>query len=358
MKVEFSKKTTKNIEKRLKWAKKNGNVKQTIKILALLMLAREIPENNIADICGITLRTLYNWRNDFLVKGMCSLVPPKRKGCPSRLSKEQKEELKQIILDGPEKSGFCRGTWISAMILTLIEKKYKVNYNCRYVCDLLKNMGLSYQKGKYISDKYDSQERVLWKNEKWPNLLEEAKRKKAVILFEDEVGFALWGSLGYSWGLTGKQPLVKTTGIRKNLKAYGVIDYFTGRFIFQTEEHKLNSETYISFLKKVLKRFTGEIILIHDGAPYHKSKATKEFIKLHNRIETVRLPSYSPEFNIIEYLWKKAKAKTHNTYFSNFQSLKKHVRKILRSLQKNVSELLNLCTSYDDMLFSTLLKAS
>ncbi len=76
------------------------------------------------------------------------------------------------------------------------------------------------------------------------------------------------------------------------------------------------------------------------------------------RLEMVRLPSYSPEFNIIEYLWKKAKAKTHNMYFPDFQSLKKQVRRVLRSLQKNVSEVLTLCTSYEDMLASTVTKAS
>ena len=350
MKIEFTRKTTKNLKKRLQLAKKWNNAGMIMKIAALLMLAMEIPEEGIADIWGITVRTLYNWRNDFVAKGMKSLIVGRRKGCPPRLSEKQKEQLKQIVLDGPEKSGFARGTWTSGMIQGIIEKKFKISYNPRYVCDLLGQIGLSYQKGKYISDKYDSKERILWKNERWPNLLEKAKREGAVILFEDEVGFALWGSLGYTWGLVGKQPLVKTTGRRKNLKAFGVIDYFTGRFVFQTEENKLNSTSYISFLQKVLKRFSSKIILVHDGAPYHKSKEVREYMNAQPRLEAVRLPSYSPEFNIIEHLWKKAKAKTHNKYFPDFQSLKKHVRNVLRSLQKNVSEVLILCTSYEDMI--------
>ena len=329
-----------------------------MKIAALLMLAMEIPEEEIADIWGISLRTLYNWRNNFLAKGMRSFAARRKKGHPARLSEAQKQELKQLVLDGPEQAGFSRGTWTSAMIQEIIEKKYKVSYNRRYVCDLLKQIGVSYQKGKYISDQYDSKERILWKNETWPNLLERAKRENAVILFEDEVGFALWGSLGYTWGLVGKQPLVKTTGKRKNIKAFGVIDYFSGRFVFQTEENKLNSKSYVSFLKKVLNRFAGKIILVHDGAPYHKSKETKQFMETQSRLEEVRLPSYSPEFNIIEHLWKKAKARTHNKYFPDFQSLKAHVQRVLRSLQKNISEVLVLCSSYEDMLGAALPKAA
>ena len=359
MKIEFTRKSVKNLKKRLKWAQKWNNTGLIMKIAALLMLSMGIKEDDVADLWGITVRTLYNWRNDFLVRGIKSLsAGRKRKGCPPRLSERQKAELKQIVLDGPEKSGYSRGTWTATMICDLIEKKYKVNYNHRYVCDLLKQIGLSYQKGKYISDQYDSKERILWKNERWPNLLERAKREKAVILFEDEVGFALWGSLGYTWGEVGKQPLVKTTGRRKNLKVYGAIDYFTGRFVFQSEENKLNSKSYISFLKKVLKRFSGKIILVHDGASYHKSKETREFMDAQERLEPIRLPSYSPEFNIIEHLWKKAKARTHNKYFPDFQSLKKHVCRVLRSLQKNLSEVLVLCTSYEDMLVSAFPKAS
>ena len=152
--------------------------------------------------------------------------------------------------------------------------------------------------------------------------------------------------------------MVKTTGRRKNFKAFGVIDYFTGRFVFQTEENKLNTTSYISFLQKVLKRFSSKIILVHDGAPYHKSRGVKEHMDAQPRLEAVRLPSYSPEFNIIEHLWKKAKAKTNNKYFPDFQSLKKHVRNVLRSLQKNVSEVLTLCTSYEDMIEAAFPKAA
>jgi transposase len=51
-----------------------------------------------------------------------------------------------------------------------------------------------------------------------------------VILFGDEVSFAMWGSLGRTWGIRGQQPEVKTTGIRKGLKMFGAIGFFEGEF--------------------------------------------------------------------------------------------------------------------------------
>jgi len=57
-----------------------------------------------------------------------------------------------------------------------------------------------------------------------------------------------------------------------------------------------------------VKKTRKHIILIQDGAPYHKSKAMKDFFeKYSNRITVYRLPSYSPDYNPIEMLWKKIK---------------------------------------------------
>ncbi len=352
MKVEFTRRTQKRLQKKLKIVLNFGNINLIKKVSVLYLLAIGTPMEVITELWCVTEKTIYNWRNEFLYKSMECFANVKRgKGQPARLTREQKEELKKIIIEGPQTVGFHRSTWAAMMIHELILKKYKVSYNRHYICDLLKQIGLTYQKAKWIPALADPSSRELWKNETWPNLLLRARQENAVLLFEDEVSFAMWGSLGYTWAPRGQQPLVKTSGKRKCLKSYGVIDYFSGRFTFQIHEGRLNSSSYISFLKKVLKFFTGKIIIVHDGAPYHTSEDTKNFIQSQSpRLEIVGLPSYSPDWNVIEYLWKSVKATTHNTYFATFDSLKKCVHNALHSFQKKADELLKLCTSYDDML--------
>jgi len=359
MKVEFTRKTTQALEKRLQWAQKIGNIAQITKIGAILMLAHKVEIQTILALWCISERTLYNWRNDFLHKGFACFRIVRRTGRKSRLTNRQKAELKEIVAGKPEDAGFDQGCWTSLLVKEVIEKKFKVTYHRNYVCALLGELGFSWQKGKFVSDKADPVKRDQWKNETWPQLLQRAKRENAVLLFEDEVGFALWGSLGYTWALKGKQPEVKTTGKRKKLKAFGAIDYFTGKFVFQTEEGKLNGRTYISFLKKLLKRFPNrKIILIHDGAPYHRSKKVKSFFESNEDFEEVGLPAYSPDFNIIEYLWKNVKGRLHNKYFSTFAALKKDVHRALKHFQRNASAILNLCGSYPEMLLGKVPKAA
>ena len=68
---------------------------------------------------------------------------------------------------------------------------------------------------------------------------------------------------------------------------------------------RLNSESYEAFLTEVLSKTRKHIIIIQDGASYHKSKAMKKiFAKKANRITVFDLPSYSPDYNPIENVEK------------------------------------------------------
>ena len=50
----------------------------------------------------------------------------------------------------------------------------------------------------------------------------------------------------------------------------------------------------------------------------------------HERVTAYPLPSYSPDYNPIEYLWKKTKKRaTHNQYFKEFAALTGSVDKAL-----------------------------
>lgn len=74
----------------------------------------------------------------------------------------------------------------------------------------------------------------------WPQILKDAKKNKAVILFGDEVSFAMWGSLARTWAPIGKQPVVKTFVLRKGLKMYGAIEFNGGGFQYMESARVFN----------------------------------------------------------------------------------------------------------------------
>ncbi len=402
--LSFSQVILKRLEKEKDKAYRDGNIHRYRVIQALLWIGNEechFSLAEMADYLNVTVRTLYNWLKGFITGGFDWLLRPwfKGRGASSKLNNRQKKELYKMIEAGPEKNGFDSGIWNAAMIMELILAKFGVKYNPRYLSKLLKKMGLSYQKAKFISDKVDEEEyrkaREKWIDETWPQILEKAKRNNSIILFGDEVSFAMWGSLARTWAPRGKQPVVKTKGCRKGLKMFGAIEFKSGRLHFmeslaysltpkslkqlkeedvpeelltqlkklknekyKTKEEYLqaltellgeqetnnnrsvllkhaetagrfNGETYVEFLKQILQTSSSPIILVEDGAPYHGSQVVKEFVESHSeQISIERLPTFSPDYNPIERLWKKTKKEaTHCKYFETFEKLRESVVK-------------------------------
>jgi hypothetical protein len=58
------------------------------------------------------------------------------------------------------------------------------------MCELLCNLGFSFQKAKFVSDHLDEEARRKWREEMWPEILRLAEEENAMILLGDEVSFA------------------------------------------------------------------------------------------------------------------------------------------------------------------------
>jgi transposase len=273
------------------------------------------------------------------------------------LTKSQKKELGEMIDKGPEEAGYDYGCWTTALIQDLILTRFGVKYSVHYVAELLKNMGFSYQKARFVSEHIDdvAAEQEEWMEKTWPEILELAKEKGAMILFGDEASFAQWGSLSYTWSRKGQQPLVKTSGKRKAYKVFGLIDYFSGAFFSKSHTGRFNSLSYETFLREVLEQTEGHLIIIQDGARYHTSKAMRQFFAQHtDRLSVYQLPRYSPQFNPIEYLWRNVKKEaTHLRYFPTFDDLKEKVDEKLHYFAQTPKRITNLMGKYCKNLGTT-----
>ena len=341
--------TRKNCILLLQKAQSNGDLRGAKRIMAILAVVDGTLYSTIAATLKVSEESIRLWVNGFLLYGVKSFIYKKLTGRPSRLTKKQRKQLDQLISQGPQKSGFPGACWRSPMIQWLIYEKFGVEYSVFYIPQLLKNMGFSYQKAKFVADHKEPEKRKQWLEQKWPEILKLAEKKNAYILFGDEASFPQWGSLSYTWAKRGQQPVVKTSGKRRGYKVFGLIDYFSGRFFCKGHEKgRLNSVSYESFLSEVLSKTRKHIILVQDGARYHTSKAMKHFFaKNAHRITVYDLPPYSPDYNPIEKLWKKIKEKEiHLHYFPTFDSLKSKVQEALLHFKDLKNEVLSLFGFY------------
>ena len=350
LQIVISNETKRRLDAELQKAEQLNNIR-LYKIVRSLQLLVE--QRSVEEICGllhVKSGSIYNWVARFIVDRFSWLVGYhfRGRGRKPKLSRKQKRKLYEIVAQGPEAYGFDCGVWNSAMIVEVVQREFNVTYNPRYICTILKGLGLSYQKAKFVSDRLDDPKHIearrLWKNVTWPKILEDAKKRGGVILFGDEVSFAQWGSLARTWVPRGTQPQIKTCGKRKGMKIFGVIEFGEGNFIYQECEGKFNGESYEVFLRYILSQYSCPVFLIEDGASYHKSKTVKlytEEMRILERLFVYSLPAYSPDYNPIEKLWKQTKKDaTHLKYFPTFDDLRRAVLKAFEKYLNDASRIL------------------
>lgn len=351
IRIGISSKTQAKLKEKQAIAEKSGDLRLYKKITAILSISEGFSLSEAASLFEVSVETVRVWIRDFLQLGLSSLFIIKPNGRPPKLTKKQKGELEQVIIDGPEAAGYPGQCWRSPMIQDLIHSKFKVLYSVGYIAELLKNMGFSFQKAQFESGHLNEWRRKEWLWKTWPDLLQKARETGGYILFGDEASFPQWGTLNFTWAKKGVTPVVKTSGSRRGYKIFGLIEYFTGKFYCQAQEERLDSKSYIHFLESVLDKTKRHLFIIHDGSGYHTSEEVQRFFDDNNdRITGAQLPPYSPDYNPIEKLWKKIKEKgTHLHYFPTFESLKDKVDLMLSMFEVECKEVLSLFGFYREL---------
>jgi transposase len=218
MRITFGNATVKRLEYERELAERLNHLRFFKITECLLRIHHGQSFRAIADWLHLSLRTVYNWLSLFIRRRFAWLCGHhfQGRGRKARLRAEHRQRLYELIVQGPLAYGFTCGVWTSSMIAVLIEREFGVTYHPRSVCRLLHQIGITYQKAAFVSDKVDDEEherkRQKWEQETWPAILKRACQLQAVILFGAEVSFAQWGSLFRTWASCGKQPKVPTCG--------------------------------------------------------------------------------------------------------------------------------------------------
>jgi transposase len=230
IRIQLSHATVKELQSRLQHAYRRDDVRLVRRTTVLLdLLVHHVPVEVLCAQWGLSPACISGWRQDFLPRGMDSLVDRPGGGRRPKLTAKQKKRLVELIEAGPLGVGCEAAWWTSVLLRVLIWRAFGVLYNRHDVCTLLHNLGLSLQKARCVSDHLDTARRQAWLQDKWPAIRRAAKRRRGLSRFEDEARFAQWGSLSYTWARRGPQPAVPTSGTRQGDKVLGAIAYCSGR---------------------------------------------------------------------------------------------------------------------------------
>jgi len=130
------------------------------------------------------------------------------------------------------------------------------------------------------------------------------KTKTVRLMFEDEAGFGRINKPKRCWCPKGQRPSVPCHHIREYRYAFGAVEPLSGESFFLTMPN-CDTECTNIFLEKLSEQYPDDIILlVCDGAAWHKSKA----LRCPENILLLSIPPYTPEMNPIEQIWKQIRS--------------------------------------------------
>lgn len=171
---------------------------------------------------------------------------------------------------------------------------------------ILKAAGLSWKKCKKLLAKANPEKRQHFV-EQFQALYERMCQGEVVIIYLDEVHIHQDMEVAYNWSPVGEDNWVLSSspGLSKRINWFGAYN-FTDGDCFIWEDGPCNSANCMRFLTLLAKRLEDEkrqVVLIWDGASYHRSRKVRALAKKLG-FNILPLPAYSPDLNPIEGLWK------------------------------------------------------
>ena len=144
----------------------------------------------------------------------------------------------------------------------------------------------------------------------------------------DAAHFVLAPFLGFLWSVA--RIFIPAPSGRQRFNVLGALNAITHEMITVANATYITAQSVCALLEKIAARYAGiPITIILDNARYQRCALVMEKARSLN-IEVCFLPSYSPNPNLIERVWKFVKKKClYSHYYEKFPAFKEAISKCL-----------------------------
>jgi transposase len=309
------------LESVIKTSKKTGEV---LRAQTILMLDEGDRHIKVKRMTGFSKTHAFHLRRAYLKQGIKSLKD-KREGKPKELlTKKQRETIIETVsTKTPKDLGYVYDHWSTGVLGEWIKKKFKVEYKSKTSLYLVfKQAKFTYHRPGQAYDLRDEEAIQTWKTQNTPILKRFWKEKDTIVLCADEMILTTATTIQKVWLPQGEFPKITCkTGGRKRRNVYGFLNLKNGHeHAFKTDFQ--NMHVTVEVLKKVRKIYpTQKIVLYWDNAGWHKGSVVQEWIRQDGNIHVIHFPTYAPELNPQEHVWKSGRGSvTHNRYIEDIDT--------------------------------------
>ena len=298
---------------------KHHLVKQRAQCILLSFQGWTMPQ--LIPLFGISRKTLYTWLTRWEDERLVGLDDRSGRGRKPKLTDAQKQQVRAWVAADPKNL---------KNVLDQVQAEWGLEVSQDTIKRVVKALGMTWRRMKRgLAGKPDEWEFEV-KLERFNQLKEQAQKGEIDLRYLDEAGLSLVPSIPYGWQEKGSTLTLKSqTSQRLNIlglfSTQNDLEYevFTGT---------AKSERVIQFLDRFSQDLKKLTVVALDQASIHTSDAMIEKLEewRQKKLEIFWLPTYSPQLNLIEILWKFIKYEWIEVgAYKDWNSLVRYVKKVL-----------------------------
>jgi transposase len=261
--------------------------------LSILLLQEGIDPNIISRVVGVSPRQVLNYRKTYEEKGNAAYTDDNRYRPASELE-AYKDLIKEDLLARPVAT--------AAEACERIHELTGIKRSPTQVRECMHRLGLKPLKAAAIPAKANPAAQSDFLQRSLEPRMKEAEKGERVLLFMDAAHFVWQLYLGVLWCLS--RIFIPAASGRTRINVLGAYDPIKNTLVKIVNRSYINSSTVIELLERIRALHIGKSIsIVLDNAKYQRCKlVTGKAAELD--IELLFLPTYSPNLNLIERLWR------------------------------------------------------
>ena len=288
----------------------------------LLLYSQDFSISQLMTIFSVGQKTIYNWLNEWEDRSVAGLYNRPGRGRKPTFDADQKAQIKQWAKQYPRQL---------KRIVQKVQATWNITVSTQTIKRVLKSLRMSWHRFRRGLGRRPNPQEYARKQVALAILKRLEELGHIALYYMDETGFSLTPTIPYGWQPIGETEAIPTTRSRQLnilgfMRRQGVLESYVSTQSITSDVVMACIETFFSTVDKAT-------VIVMDQAPIHTSYAMQDKREewKANDIYIFELPTYSPELNQIEIVWRfmkydwlEAKA------YESWQSLRTHVEEMLR----------------------------
>jgi len=295
----------------------------------LLLRAQGLKINQLVNIFCVSRQTIHNWFNNWESQGIVGLYNRSGRGRKQTFSDEQKKQIKEWAKDNPKNLN---------TVLEKIKEAWGIKISKDTIKRILKSLEMSWRRVRKVVGGQPDPIEYKAKKEALEELKRQDEQGEIDLRYLDESGFCLVPNVPYAWQDKGETIELESSSNRKRLNTLGIMNRNNDLRVY-TFECQINSDVVVACIDDFCKsreelKIEIKAVIVMDQASIHTSDQIvyeKQEEWRERGVELFWLPTYSPELNLIEILWRFIKYEwIEISAYKSWSSLVEYVERVLR----------------------------